>query len=958
MCRRLFSRPAVERRLPHVTVFVGRAKELAALTRVLRASSQPTAALVTGVAGSGKSRLLAEARRSAPRLRSFAVVGFESEREVPLAAAAGLLRALAATPEHGAALEALVFGRDNGHLHGDVADREPLDPLRIFEGAHRAIGAGKRTLLIIDDLHWVDDMSLALCHYLVRSAVESGQRIAVLAATRPADPGEQLFETLPEGSVQRIDLGPLAQDEGEALVRRLDPRLAPDAARGLWRQAKGNVFWLEALARYGIEEGGSAAGSIGGGLDQILTRRLRGAGRDAATLLAMLALAGRPVTIEMAAETLERDPEAVETALRALLVRGLVETDARGARPAHDLIRTTAVAQLSSDLRVQLHGTLADRIERDAGTDVQLLRLALEHRRAARLPTLPLAMKLATSPQRRLLGVDGVRDLGAVADEAISTSRDGILLQDSVAALAFELGEDGDAMRRWSWVAERAEDVVARAEAALKASRAAQALGRPDEAQDLLEYSRELVSDDPVLAVEQMTHQAALSLWRDQHGPEGRVLARRASSMARHLKGERRRGGSSDRKVLRAIVDALRVEYEAALQQGDPESLLRIALERDGQARRAGTEAALEATLSLGVAFRQNGRARQSVTRFRRVWAEAQRALFPRLSVDAGFWLGQTLVSVGELEEAEQTVHEVSALVGRVGDVARARHGLARLEATLHLERNRVAEGLALLEHDITHQPSDHQRLTLHGNRALWAARLEEPSAPQTVRGQLDAAEVCVLSVGCPRCTGELLLLTAEALSRIGLRDQARAALDRRDALDFPLMDLDRLMYRHAAALAADTAEDRASALGAALDAAESLPYRLRTLWIRLDLAQSLAPVDHDRAVRELKRTIADAESRGASTVRELAARSLRTLGVRTWRRRAAGGPLTVREGEVARLVAAGATNREVASTLFLSPKTVERHLVNLFRKLDVRNRTELAARIGELGTKTTGIPR
>jgi DNA-binding NarL/FixJ family response regulator len=36
----------------------------------------------------------------------------------------------------------------------------------------------------------------------------------------------------------------------------------------------------------------------------------------------------------------------------------------------------------------------------------------------------------------------------------------------------------------------------------------------------------------------------------------------------------------------------------------------------------------------------------------------------------------------------------------------------------------------------------------------------------------------------------------------------------------------------------------------------------------------------------------------------------------------------------------------------------VERHLVNLFRKLEVRNRTELATRLGESGAKTTGIPR
>jgi DNA-binding CsgD family transcriptional regulator len=41
-----------------------------------------------------------------------------------------------------------------------------------------------------------------------------------------------------------------------------------------------------------------------------------------------------------------------------------------------------------------------------------------------------------------------------------------------------------------------------------------------------------------------------------------------------------------------------------------------------------------------------------------------------------------------------------------------------------------------------------------------------------------------------------------------------------------------------------------------------------------------------------------------------------------------------------------GATNREVSATLFLSPKTVEMHLTRVYRKLGVRSRTELAARL------------
>jgi len=72
---------------------------------------------------------------------------------------------------------------------------------------------------------------------------------------------------------------------------------------------------------------------------------------------------------------------------------------------------------------------------------------------------------------------------------------------------------------------------------------------------------------------------------------------------------------------------------------------------------------------------------------------------------------------------------------------------------------------------------------------------------------------------------------------------------------------------------------------------------------------------------------------------------------VRAWKRGAAaagrGSPeLTGRERQVAELVARGASNREVAEALVLSPKTVERHLTNILAKLGARNRTDLARRI------------
>ncbi|MEZ5121489.1 MAG: response regulator transcription factor [Solirubrobacterales bacterium] len=62
------------------------------------------------------------------------------------------------------------------------------------------------------------------------------------------------------------------------------------------------------------------------------------------------------------------------------------------------------------------------------------------------------------------------------------------------------------------------------------------------------------------------------------------------------------------------------------------------------------------------------------------------------------------------------------------------------------------------------------------------------------------------------------------------------------------------------------------------------------------------------------------------------------------------GAMLTTREQEVLALIASGATNREIAGLLFLSPHTVKEHTSSLYRKLEVRNRAEAVVRAQRLG--------
>jgi len=62
------------------------------------------------------------------------------------------------------------------------------------------------------------------------------------------------------------------------------------------------------------------------------------------------------------------------------------------------------------------------------------------------------------------------------------------------------------------------------------------------------------------------------------------------------------------------------------------------------------------------------------------------------------------------------------------------------------------------------------------------------------------------------------------------------------------------------------------------------------------------------------------------------------------------GPPLTEREREVLEAIASGATNREIAGALFLSPHTVKEHTSSLYRKLAVRNRAEAVQKAQRLG--------
>lgn len=99
------------------------------------------------------------------------------------------------------------------------------------------------------------------------------------------------------------------------------------------------------------------------------------------------------------------------------------------------------------------------------------------------------------------------------------------------------------------------------------------------------------------------------------------------------------------------------------------------------------------------------------------------------------------------------------------------------------------------------------------------------------------------------------------------------------------------------------------------------------------------------RAAREtLQQALAAFERIGASPWADKTRAELARIGGRA----PASGELTPAERRVASLVAAGQTNREVAATLFVAPRTVEWNLSKIYAKLGVRSRSELARRLAQ----------
>jgi DNA-binding CsgD family transcriptional regulator len=321
--------------------------------------------------------------------------------------------------------------------------------------------------------------------------------------------------------------------------------------------------------------------------------------------------------------------------------------------------------------------------------------------------------------------------------------------------------------------------------------------------------------------------------------------------------------------------------------------------------------------------------------------AEAHRvgSAFAVCGVD--LWRGWTWLQRGELTEAENSLR--SALEGTLLVENQYGVGMAYVSAFLSrvlLERGDPAAARTALANrgnpspgsdgDMLGRRSEIELLLAEGQ---WTQALTEAEEYRSrLRGVDNVAWAPWRS------------LTATALD--GLRDRSAAiALLESELVDARRWGAPGALSRTLRLLGTMLGDDGIEPLREAVAVADGSPARLELAKALTALGSALRRARHPTDARDPLRRGFEAASRcGAQPLAEHARAELYASGGRP-RRKALTGPesLTPSEQRIAQLAGGGQSNREIAQTLYVTPKTVEVHLTSIYRKLGISRRAELA---------------
>jgi DNA-binding CsgD family transcriptional regulator len=899
-------------------MLLGREAEQRVVDELLESARAGRSAVlvVRGEPGIGKSALLGYAQSGAEGMTVLSSVGIEAEHELPFAGLHQLVRPCLGLldrlpPPQGAALRG-AFG-----LSFDPVENPFLVSLGLLSLLAEA-SEGVPVLCLIDDAHWLDRPSQAALAFAARRL--QAEPIAVLVAARTQEPNQLESSGLPE--LELVGLDDAAA--GVLLRSELEHPAAEEVVRLLLRTAHGNPLALLELPA------GLTARQLGGAEPIVGPRPARGAVEEAfrarvaalppavrtALLLAAAEQSGDLQTIERALERSGMSASALAAAQDAGLVRVNGALEFR-----HPLVRSAVYGSASHSERRAAHETLAAVLEDPVSSAWHVALIS-----------------------------DG-------ADEAIAVQLD------AAGAQAVARGAHATAAAAFERASELSEDSSRKGHRLLWAAQTSLAAGRSQAALALAERAQSLVQDQ-VDASELGVVRAAVSM----------------------------REGSPDRTFSLARGAAL------ALGQREPERALEMVSLMIWAAATGGWAASGVAAAHATLAQIGGGGPRRA---FMQAMLDGAVALLHGEPVGAGDLFADALTQA-DGQASDVIVTQLAGLIGQwVADFVPARDRFARVVAQRRAEgsltelagslpllaigemctghvraaHEATAEGLELL-HQLGYEQDEISYLALQA----WTASLM--GRERECRERAESAMQRGLATGVGWASGEAHL--ALGLLELGLGN-AREAIEHFEQMDpgpFPpttvlatpeFIDAAlRLGEPERACLALERFEAWAAVSRTPLvagmlarcravmaDDAEQADLLFREALRHHDLRMNpyerartqLAYGERLRRDRrrvearvQLRSALSTFEGLGGGLWAERARDELRATG-ETARKRDPStlDELTPQELRVARLVAAGASNKSVAEQLFLSRRTVEYHLGKVFVKLGVSSRLELA---------------
>ncbi|MGW1467824.1 helix-turn-helix transcriptional regulator [Streptomyces sp. NPDC002308] len=920
---------------PARNVLFGRAAERAMLDGVLDAllAGRARPVFLRGACGVGKSALLDETagRAEAMGIQVLRAAGAQSEAGLAFSGLHQLVHSLRGVCPGLPDAQRESLDRALGVTRGAPPDRFAISAAAL--ALLREVADNGPVLLIVDDAQWMDRASAEVLEFVARRL--GRQPIGLLAAVRAGGDG-----FLDHGGCRETLLEPLDPGAAAALLEARHPGLAPAARQRLLAEAAGNPLALLELPALLSERQLSGRAELpewlplNERLETLFAAGIRGLPDDTKDLLLLAALerTGSVRTIWSASRGGWTEADA---ALVPGERAGLVRVDTHGTQLVfrHPLVRSAIVQAVSGAQRRIAHRALAEAL--DAEPDRQVGHLILA----------------SLGPNE-----DTARALEAAARNASHYGAPDVALNALRHAAELSTGTE-DRSRRLS-------------RAALIAGRA----GRTEEAAEILESAHWEDTSPEDAARASLAHAYRMIEHDADTGAAYEALTRALDELA---DGERREAGQHPEEglvdeilyvLMRTAAHSGRAEWwgpPAARLSGASE-FSRLYFDTSGDPARRGHTVRRRLDGVLGALAHEPGSgrflqlslaaARLGIpSEHRNVW----RRVLERTHDGGAFTNWATAVTLsgveafhsGQWDTVESTVQEALAEAQELGYRMCAGQ-LKGLLALVHGARGRT-DSLEPIAEELTSWAASHGLGT--AQQSVWRAR----GLAALAHGDHDSAYTCFLRI-TPAGTFrpyapvavEAVMDLVEAAVRSGRTGEARAHVAAaRHACLADLSPRSLLLVAGSQALAAP-AESAAAAFEEVLSLPEADQWPFERARLQLAYGRVLrSNGSADLAAHHLRAAQETLEWLGASPWAEQARAELHSTGaVPDSAEENEPVVLTAQETQIARLAATGLSNKQIASQLFLSHRTVSTHLYNLFPKLKITSRAALRDALKQAG--------